>query len=358
MYKKLRLDINADMGEGYGAYRVGDDKKLMSYISSANIACGFHAGDYLIMDRTVSWAIDRKVKIGAHPGYPDLAGFGRRAMAYSLEELQAQLLYQIGALKEMVQYKGGQLNHIKPHGALYHLATSHKGVAIMMAETLASIDGDLSLVGMYESEMRLAAEKCGIPYLNEVFADRRYKDNGQLVDRSEKDAVITDADGAYKAPIISSLKLGSIAFTLSPEMISRFGTPNVSPLTFNSFNVAISSSLCATTNEPIRLNGTFKSLHQSSNMALPFTLKIPLFELHGASYPAWIMALFAFVVPLDTSLSFSKITVLSWYFDSTRATDVPIAPAPIMATSNMLFLLVVITKKRPFQSSPMLNRVL
>ncbi|MBN2898972.1 MAG: LamB/YcsF family protein [Clostridia bacterium] len=188
------IDINADMGEGYGIYKVGDDAALMPYITSANIACGFHAGDYNTMHKTVGLAQENKLKIGAHPGYPDRMEFGRKAMHYDLEVLRAQLLYQLGALDAMIRYRGGQLHHVKPHGAFYHLATSDKAVAEMIAETVAAMGQDIALVGMYEAEMRLAASKYGLPYKSEIFADRRYQKNGLLVPRDQADAVITDVD--------------------------------------------------------------------------------------------------------------------------------------------------------------------
>lgn len=185
------IDINADLGEGYDLYSDAEPKGIMPYITSANIACGFHAGSYTLMDQTVQMAIKHKVKVGAHPGYPDPAGFGRKAIDYSIEALRGQFLYQIGALKAITEYRGTKLNHVKPHGAFYHLASSDSMVAKMIAETMASIDPTMALVGMYDSECRLAAEHFGIPFLSEVFADRRYDVSGQLVDRQEQGAIIS-----------------------------------------------------------------------------------------------------------------------------------------------------------------------
>lgn len=187
---KAMIDINADIGEGFGSYCVGDDLGLMSYVTSVNIACGFHAGDYMIMDRTVKQALALGSKIGAHPGYPDKYGFGRRAMNFSNEEIRAMLIYQIGALKNMVACAGGHLHHIKLHGALYHKVSHDEKLADLVAKTIYSIDPALVLYGLSGSQLIHSARKLGVAVRNEVFADRRYTDTGTLVSRSIEGSVL------------------------------------------------------------------------------------------------------------------------------------------------------------------------
>ena len=143
----MKIDLNCDLGEGFGKYDFGFDEKLMRYISSANIACGFHAGDPDIMAKTVKLAIDNNVKIGAHPGYPDLQGFGRRNMHLSQEEVRNLIIYQIGAVDGFVRAMGGNLHHVKPHGALYNMAAKDEILSDAVAEAVASLDSNLILYG-------------------------------------------------------------------------------------------------------------------------------------------------------------------------------------------------------------------
>jgi 5-oxoprolinase (ATP-hydrolysing) subunit A len=186
------IDLNSDLGESYGNYTMGNDSEVMKYISSANIACGFHAGDPLVINSTIKQALKNNVSIGAHPGYPDLAGFGRRSMSLTEDELRSMILYQVGALKTMTEALGGKLCHVKPHGALYNDLAFDYVKAKIVAEVIRTIDDKLIFVGLSNSEMIKAAKDVGLRVANEAFADRAYNDDGTLVSRSVEGAVITD----------------------------------------------------------------------------------------------------------------------------------------------------------------------
>lgn len=189
-----RIDLNADVGESFGAWRMGHDQDLLPLISSANIACGWHAGDPLVMQRTVQTAVACGLAIGAHPGYPDLLGFGRRSLAMSGEEVYAALLYQIGALRAIAEAAGARLGHVKPHGALYNDANRDPGLAKAVARAVKSAGGGLCLVGLPASRLAEAAADAGIGYWGEFFADRAYCDDGSLAPRGQPGAVLEDAD--------------------------------------------------------------------------------------------------------------------------------------------------------------------
>ncbi|WP_421918007.1 LamB/YcsF family protein [Marinifilum sp.] len=188
----IRIDLNSDLGESFGNYKIGMDEQLMKYISSANIACGFHAGDPMIMEKTIGLALDHDVAIGAHPAYPDLVGFGRRNMKVSVEELKAMVKYQVAALKGMTESLGGKLQHVKPHGAMYNQAAADLNLALAIAEGIKEIDTKLIFMGLANSYMHTAAEHAGLLFASEVFADRAYNKLGKLVSRSEEGAVIHD----------------------------------------------------------------------------------------------------------------------------------------------------------------------
>lgn len=190
----MHIDLNADLGESFGNYKIGNDEEVMKYISSVNIACGFHAGDPLVMERTIKLALKNDVSIGAHPGYPDLEGFGRRSMKLSNDMLYAMILYQVGALKSMTETLGGKLNHVKLHGALYNDLAYNFDQSKIVAEAVFKIDPELVFVGLANSQMIDAAKKTGLKTANEVFADRTYTDLGTLVPRSEKNAIIHDTE--------------------------------------------------------------------------------------------------------------------------------------------------------------------
>jgi UPF0271 protein len=194
----LCIDLNADLGESFGAWRMGDDAALMPLITSCNIACGLHAGDPQIMDRTVCLARDAGVRIGAHPSFPDLQGFGRRDMTLGAEEVRALVLYQVGALAAFCRARGATLHHVKPHGALYNMAARDATLADAIARAVAAFDRGLVLVGLAGSAFVAAGAQHGLTVWQEAFADRRYTAAGQLVPRHQPGAVIEDVEAAVQ----------------------------------------------------------------------------------------------------------------------------------------------------------------
>ena len=188
----MRIDLNADMGEGYGAYRIGRDEELLHIVTSANVACGFHGGDATIMQKLAALAKEHGVGLGAHPGFDDLWGFGRRPMHMNARDLEYMVAYQIGALRALAAYSGEPLRHVKPHGALYNMAAKDEGYARAIARAAKTIDAKLIYVGMPGSEMQKAADKEGLAFAREGFCDRLYREDGSLTPRSEKGAVIDD----------------------------------------------------------------------------------------------------------------------------------------------------------------------
>ena len=187
----LSVDLNADMGEGFGRYFL-DDAGLLGAVTSASIACGFHAGDPMVMRDTVVQAAAHGVVVGAHPGYPDLAGFGRRDMGATPEEIEAFVVYQIGALEAVCRAAGTALRYVKPHGALYNRAARDRPAADAIARAIRSVDSSLALLGLAGSEMMSAAERAGIRGVGEGFVDRAYNADGTLVPRGEAGAVLDD----------------------------------------------------------------------------------------------------------------------------------------------------------------------
>ena len=190
------LDLNCDMGEGFGAWRMGDDATLLDHVTSANIACGFHAGDPGTIHRTVELALEKGVAVGAHPSLPDLQGFGRRRMNVSPAEAYDMVLYQIGALAGFTTACGGKLAHVKPHGALYNMAAKDAQLARAIARAVRDFDAALVLFGLAGSELVRAGEQAGLITANEVFADRTYQADGSLTPRTQPDAMIHTADAA------------------------------------------------------------------------------------------------------------------------------------------------------------------
>ncbi len=191
------MDINCDMGESFGAYKIGMDEEVMRYITSANIACGFHAGDPVVMDKTIKTGVENNVRIGAHPGYPDLLGFGRRSMALTLDEVKNYLLYQLGAINAFCKIHNTKLQHVKPHGALYLDAVDNKDLAKTIAQGIISFDPDLffvALAGKKGEIMRQVGQEMGLKIAYEAFPDRAYTPEGNLVSRKEPGAVISDPD--------------------------------------------------------------------------------------------------------------------------------------------------------------------
>ena len=188
------IDLNADLGEGFGAYRHDQDAELLALVTSANVACGFHAGDPLIMRSTVAAAVKHGVAVGAHPGYPDLLGFGRRDLSATPSEITAYLIYQIGALQAVCHAGGTQLRYVKAHGALYNRAVVDRGVADAIAEGVRAADPELTLLGLANSHLLTAARAAGLRTAAEAFADRAYARDGSLVPRSQAGSVMHDVD--------------------------------------------------------------------------------------------------------------------------------------------------------------------
>jgi 5-oxoprolinase (ATP-hydrolysing) subunit A len=188
------MDLNCDMGESFGRYTLGDDAAVMPFITSANIACGLHAGDASVMRATVQLAKRHGVRVGAHPGWPDLQGFGRRDMSFPIGEVEALVLYQIGALAAFAKAEGVQLRHVKPHGALYNKAAKDRSLADAIARAIKSFDAQLIFVGLAGSAMIAAGLAMGLRVANEAFPDRRYSPDGTLVSRKEPNAVISSPE--------------------------------------------------------------------------------------------------------------------------------------------------------------------
>jgi UPF0271 protein len=194
---RFEIDLNADMGESFGAWSMGSDADLLACVSSANIACGFHAGDPRVMERTVDLAARAGVAIGAHPGFADLRGFGRRPIAADGDDVEADVLYQVGALLAFARAHGTELTHVKPHGALYNQAAADETLARAVARGVRRAGDRLVLVGLASSQaMRRAAEAEGLRFAAEAFADRRYNPDGTLQPRKVPGAVIVDPDVA------------------------------------------------------------------------------------------------------------------------------------------------------------------
>lgn len=205
----MKIDLNCDMGESYGVYKIGMDNEIFPLISSANIACGFHAGDPSTILQTIRLAIIHDVAIGAHPSLPDRVGFGRREMKIRAEELYADLVYQIGAVKAMAESEGTALHHVKAHGALYNMAVVDQEIAEAIVEVVATIDPKLILYTLPHGALLAAAQKRGLQVAREFFIDRNYTDSGRLVARSHPDALLKDATVAAKR-VLRMLKTGKI----------------------------------------------------------------------------------------------------------------------------------------------------
>lgn len=191
------IDLNSDMGESFGAYKLGDDDAMLRVISSANVACGFHAGDPLVMDHTCRGAVENDVRIGAHPGFQDLQGFGRRKVEVdNHDELEKMVIYQIGALDAIARARGGKVEYVKFHGALAHLGFSDAHVAETLVRAVKAVNRDLLFLALPHTESEAAAERAGLRVAREIFADRAYDDRGMLVPRRVDGSVLKDADAA------------------------------------------------------------------------------------------------------------------------------------------------------------------
>lgn len=223
MNHTLSVDLNSDLGESFGTYKLGNDEAILTYVTSANIACGFHAGDPGVMKKTVRLALQHHVAIGAHPGFPDLVGFGRRDMAVSPEEAYDMTVYQIGALQAFVQAEGGTMHHVKPHGALYNMASVNSSLAEAIAEAVYKVCPEAILYGLAGSELIKAGARLSIRTANEVFADRTYQQDGTLTSRRLPNALITAHDAAV-SQVIRMVKEGQVRSTQGTDVAIQADT--------------------------------------------------------------------------------------------------------------------------------------
>src|SRR5262245_51912491 len=205
----MRIDINSDLGEGFGRYTCGDDDALLGIVTSANVACGFHAGDPEIMARTYKVAKDRGVAVGAHCGFPDLWGFGRRVIPFSTGEIERLVAYQIGAAMALAAYAGHRITHVNAHGTLGNLSETDKDVAGAVARAISAVDRNLTALAIARSEQVRAAERAGLRVFSQIYADRAYTEQGTLVQRSQPGAVIHDA-GQASARVIAMVEAGAL----------------------------------------------------------------------------------------------------------------------------------------------------
>ncbi len=220
---QTKVDLNSDMGEGFGPWRMGDDAALLDVVTSANIACGFHAGDPEVMAETMRAARARGVGIGAHPGLPDLQGFGRRRMRISPAEVANLVTYQMGAAQAMARAVGGKLRHFKLHGALSNMATEQPELARAAYEAALRLDPDIVLMVLAATPMEAVARELGANWAGEIFADRAYEDDASLVDRSRPGAVLHDADAAAQR-ILAMLEEGAIICESGKRIPARIDT--------------------------------------------------------------------------------------------------------------------------------------
>ncbi|MBD8071364.1 5-oxoprolinase subunit PxpA [Bacillus sp. PS06] len=204
-----KVDLNCDLGESFGVYQLGRDEDILDVVTSANIACGFHAGDPTTIRKTVQLALEKNVAIGAHPGLPDKVGFGRRNMDITPQEAFDMVVYQIGAVQAFVQAEGSKLQHVKPHGALYNMAARNQALAEAIAEAIYKVNPELILLGLSGSELVKAGDKLGLHVASEVFADRTYQIDGSLTPRSQENALIIDEEQAVRQ-VIQMAKEGSV----------------------------------------------------------------------------------------------------------------------------------------------------
>ena len=217
------VDLNCDLGESFGAFTIGADAELMSTISSANVACGFHAGDPAVMRRTVRMAREAGVAVGAHPGLPDLVGFGRRDMRVTPQEVEDMVLYQVGALRAIASAEGVTLRHVKAHGALYNMAARDRGLAEAIARAVRAVDPALILFGLAGSEMLRAASAAGLPTAAEGFADRTYEPDGSLTPRAQAHALLQD-QGSVVRRAVRMASQDSVVTTDGSEVVMRVDT--------------------------------------------------------------------------------------------------------------------------------------
>lgn len=197
----FRVDLNSDLGESFGRYTIGNDDKIIPLITSANVACGYHASDPVVMNKTIAMAKEAGIRVGAHPGFPDLMGFGRRNMNVSKEEAKAYTLYQLGALDAFCRAQGVKMQHVKPHGALYNMAAKDYELSVAICEAIKEFDDSLIVMALSGGELVHAAKDMGLRVALEVFADRAYEEDGSLVARTKEGAMITDEEEAIRRVI-------------------------------------------------------------------------------------------------------------------------------------------------------------
>lgn len=217
------VDLNCDLGESFGRFKIGEQEDILKYVTSANIACGFHSGDPTVMRETVQLAIRHGVKIGAHPGLPDLNGFGRREMAITPQEGYDMVVYQIGALQGFLSTFNEQMQHVKPHGALYNMAAKNAALAEAIAQAVYDVSPSLILFGLANSELTKAGEKLGLKTAHEFFADRTYQADGSLTSRSQPNAMITEREQSI-AQVMKAVKEGKVVTQQQTEIDVRAHT--------------------------------------------------------------------------------------------------------------------------------------
>ena len=205
----FKVDLNADLGESFGAYRIGCDEAVLPLVTSVNVACGWHAGDPLVLDRTLVLAREKGVAVGAHPGYPDLLGFGRRAMQLTTDEEYAYTLYQLGAFAAFAKANSLTVQHLKAHGAMYNAAGKDMRLALAICRAVKDFDPGIILLGLSGSKLMEAAEELGLKAASEVFADRAYEEDGSLVDRKKPGAMIEDEEEAIRR-VVRMVKEGKV----------------------------------------------------------------------------------------------------------------------------------------------------
>lgn len=218
-----KVDLNSDMGEGFGPWKMGDDAALLDIVTSANIACGFHAGDPDVMAQTMRTAVEKGVGIGAHPGFADLKGFGRRRLPLPYDELANAVAYQLGAAQAMAKRAGGHVRHLKLHGALSNMASVDAGLARVCYEAALAVDPDIVIMVLAATAMEDVVRNLGCNWAGEIFADRAYEDDATLVDRSKPGAVLHDADVAAKR-ILAMLDAGAIIAESGKHIPCRIDT--------------------------------------------------------------------------------------------------------------------------------------
>ncbi|RHW37591.1 LamB/YcsF family protein [Lysinibacillus yapensis] len=217
------VDLNCDLGESFGRFKLGEQEEILKYVTSANVACGFHSGDPTVMRETVKLALDKGVEIGAHPGLPDLVGFGRREIAITPQEGYDMVVYQIGALQGFLATFHEKMQHVKPHGALYNMAAKDSQLAEAIAQAIYDVSPELILFGLANSELTKAGERIGLKTAHEFFADRTYQANGSLTSRTQKDALITDYNQSA-SQVIRAVKEGKVLSQQHTDVTLRADT--------------------------------------------------------------------------------------------------------------------------------------